>query len=151
MQQGGNVEDFRFSKSLLFPLDDVHLGCTKQFLYTADRLCILRNSKENKQKIYGYHRRRVTCLAIHPDRQMVASCEESASYPVIHLWDAQQMYNRAVISTRHQFIITRIAFSREGQWLVTLGGSDGQQSIQVTSWRDNEEIVFKLLSGYIFR
>jgi WD40 repeat protein len=102
-------------------LDESHLGCSKEILYIADRLCVLRDS-HHKQRIYDFHRRKVTCIAIHPDRQLIISCEESAKTPILHLWDADQMVTKAVIPTRHQFTISKVAFSRDGEWVVTLGG-----------------------------
>ena len=61
------------------------------------------------------------------------------------------MATKAVIQTRHCNIITRVTFSRDGEWIATLGGHEKKQSIQITSWRDEEEIVFRLVQGHILR
>ena len=55
------------------------------------------------------------------------------------------MATKAIIPTRHCNIVTRVSFSRDGEWIVTLGGPDGKHSIQITSWRDEEELVFRLV------
>ena len=86
-----------------------------------DRYCILRDARENKQRVYDYHRRKVTCLAIHPDRQFIASCEEGEP-PLIHFWDSELVTTKVIIPTRHQHLITRIVFSRDGELVATLGG-----------------------------
>lgn len=131
-----DTDHFHFSKTVLLPLDDCHLGCNRSYFYATDRLCVLRERKENKQKIYEFHRRKVTCVAIHPDKQIVISCEENTGTPSIHVWDTDRMATKTILSTRHLKVITRATFSRDGEWIATLGGEDREQSIQVTGWRD---------------
>jgi hypothetical protein len=57
------------------------------------------------------------------------------------------MATKAIIKTRHNQTISRANFSRDGVWLVTLGGKEKDQSIQIISWRDEEEIAFRLIEG----
>ena len=73
-EQGSeNIEDPFYAKVSLLPIDDAHEGCRRGVLGFADRLCFLRD-KEGPQRFYEHHRRKVTCVAVHPYRQLVCSC-----------------------------------------------------------------------------
>ena len=50
---------------------------------------------------------------------------------------------RAQIHARHNFRITKAEFSRDGEWLLTLGGNLGQQSIQLADWKDEDILTFR--------
>ncbi len=41
-EKSENNEEFHFSKTLLLPLDESHLGCNRDFFYATDRFCVLR-------------------------------------------------------------------------------------------------------------
>jgi hypothetical protein len=100
--------DLHFAKRTLQPIDDTHSNCKREVLYFSDRLCLLKDVTSHQQRVYEHHRRKVTCLAVHPSRQLICSCECGQENPVIHVWSGEHLATRAVIATRHSSIITRV-------------------------------------------
>ena len=54
-----------------------------------------------KQKFYSQHTNKVTCVAVHPDKQIVCSCEMGDPYPIIHIWNIHDMVVMKQIKTHH--------------------------------------------------
>lgn len=74
-----NKEDLQFLKSILLPIDEDHNNCRRQILYCCDRFCVL-NEKNAPQQLYKFHRRKISAVAVHPNKQLICSCEVSSSF-----------------------------------------------------------------------
>jgi hypothetical protein len=72
-------EEAQYARNALLPLDDDHANCKRQILYCCDRLCVI-NEKNVPQQLYKFHRRKVSALALHPNRQLICSCEVSSTF-----------------------------------------------------------------------
>ncbi len=84
-------------------------------------------------------------MAVHPNRQLVCSCEVSSSFAELHLWKQQERTTLTTLTSKHRAIITRAEFSRDGEWIVTLGGSERAQSIQIFNWENEETVAFRFV------
>ena len=70
---------------------------------------------------------KVSCLARHPTRRLVASGEVNVC-PTIHVWDAQFLETQVILQTSHRGGVLHISFSHDGEKLVSIG-MDKQFSI----------------------
>ena len=63
---------------------------------------------------------KVSCLAKHPFKRLVASGEVNIC-PSVHVWDASTLETEAILSTSHKGGVLHVAFSNDGEKLVSIG------------------------------
>ena len=109
--------------------DAVHSLCQKQVVYFTSRFPILFNPAKNQQRFYQGHHQKISCLAIHPFRRLVATGEVNV-HPNVHVWDASSLESEAILGTSHKGGVLHLAFSNDGEKLASVG-MDRFFSIQV--------------------
>lgn len=63
---------------------------------------------------------KVSCLAKHPNKRLVATGEVNV-HPDVHVWDAQTLETEAVLNTSHKGGVLQLSFSNDGEKLVSIG------------------------------
>ena len=82
-----------------------------------------------KQRAYNFHRNEITCLTVHPNKEIICTCEFGNPHPFIQIWNFTSMGLLHELSTKHNKFIYRVEFSRDGKQIVSVGGSPGENSI----------------------
>lgn len=125
----------------LLPYDELHNNCERQRLHFVSRIAIISSSKNSQQRFYEGHKNKISCMAVHPSKYIIATGESNAN-PSIHIWDSRDCATRTVLETSHGAGIINMAFSSDGSLIISLG-IDTFYSIQVTNWEQEEIIAFK--------
>ena len=63
-------KEMLLSKQTLLPYDETHLNCERNFLYFTSRVAIIYNPLSKTQRIYEGHRYKITCISVHPSREI---------------------------------------------------------------------------------
>ena len=115
----------------------------KNFVYFVSRVAVVAHSGTKRQRFYEGHSNKISCMAVHPSKQMVAT-GECAESPQIHVWRADEdvCSPEAVVRTNHGTGIVNLAFSHCGELLVSVG-IDKYFSLQVTDWGLEEVVAFR--------
>lgn len=94
---------------------------------------------------YDFHSNRITSAAAHPSKNLVCTAEISNTFPVVHVWSVDSITLIHNFKTRHNRFISKLEFSRDGDFIVSLGGPPFQQSIEIYNWVREELICFRYL------
>ena len=78
------------------------------------------NIFKNKQSFYQGHAVKISCIAVHPTLPIIATGEVKTR-PTVHVWDAETLETIAILQTSHEGGVMYVAFSSDGQHLVSLG------------------------------
>ena len=105
----------------------------------------MHNADLKTQKFYSGHKLKISSLARHPFRRIVATGEVNKE-PTIHLWDAATLETCCVLQTAHSNGVLHLAFSATGDKLISIG-MDRTYSIQVFQWEQERTLAFRNL-GY---
>jgi len=73
---------------------------------------------------------------------MIIATGEASPNPSIHIWNIITLEPYKIIETNHKNGILHLAFSKDGEFLVSVG-YDRYYSIQVTNWMSEEILVFR--------
>lgn len=109
--------------------------------YFVSRVVILLDTKNNSQSIYEKHSTKVTNIAVHPSKQIIASAS-SGFYAVIEVWDVKSSNPHTNFNTGHTSSIFCMKFSADGSYIGSVA-TDERYSIQITDWECNEIIAFR--------
>lgn len=118
-----------------------HTICHKHFVYYSSRLAIVFNPIKNKQEFYEGHRLKISALALHPTRAIVATGEVNIN-PEIHIWDPQSLETLAILNTSHKGGVLHLTFSGDGHKIISVG-MDATFSLQIFHWEQQRTIAFR--------
>lgn len=113
--------------------------------YFISRMVIVLDLKSQQQAFYEGHTTKVTSIAAHPSRLIMASsnCEFKAS---IDIWQASSFNRLAVVNTGHSQAINCLKFSSDGSFIGSVG-VDQYFSIQITKWSTGTVVGFRNTSN----
>lgn len=89
------------------------------------------------QRWYRGHKGEVSCLACHPDGELVAS-GETGRRPGIHLWHAETLQTVAILQGLHKRGVGCLAFSPSGKRLASVGEGADNALLVVYELREGE-------------
>ena len=114
----------------------VHYNYQGDALYTISKYAVLYSFRNNSQKIFTGHSNEITCLKMHPKKQLVAS-GEAGRHPKVLVWHSSS--HKILFSNQdfHQDGVVHVAFSIDGKLLISVG-NDSMQTMRVCRWEDNE-------------
>jgi len=67
-------------------------------IYFVGRILVVWNIYNKKQRFYEGHKKKVTCMNIHPNKMIVAS-GENGHQPEIHIWNEKTCEELKVLKT----------------------------------------------------
>lgn len=118
---------------MLLPLNETHSNCRRNFMYFTGRIGVIWSPTLKAQLHYDFHINRITSACIHPNKTIICTAEASNMLAVVHVWSAESVTLIHSFKTRHIKYVSKLEFSRDGDFVVSLGGPPYQQSIEVYS------------------
>jgi WD40 repeat protein len=91
------------------------------------------NCRIVKQSFYTQHTAQITCLAVHPGGDLVAT-GQVGMLPSIHVWSSASLECRSIIEGLHQSAISVLAFAFAGDRLASVG-NDGAHTLLLYDWQ----------------
>lgn len=117
---------------------NLHYNFQGDLVYNVSRFVIIYSIKLHEQKLFTGHSEEITCLAMHPDKQLVASGEVGPN-PKLLVWHSDTLKIHYSAQGFHKNGISQLRFSTDGSILATVGNDD-QHSISVVLWKENQSI-----------
>ncbi|KAJ6240191.1 echinoderm microtubule-associated protein-like elp-1 [Anaeramoeba flamelloides] len=124
--------------------DRNNIYCTKnkEVIFYAAAIGIVYNLETKKQKFFLGHSQSITCLAVHPNRKVVATAQAGPT-PMILIWDTKTCTQLACLPVQNQDGIASISFAKKSTLIVTVG-LDSNHTVSLWDW--NQE---RLLSSAV--
>ena len=140
------IKEMLFSKYSALPYDKKHFGCTRKYVYFTSRVVVIRNNDGDnvKQRFYEGHRAKISCMAVHPSKMIVAT-GEAAKHPNIHVWSVIDCSLICKLKTFNTDGVVNLKFSYDGFYLISVG-LDHNYVIQVTDWKGKNVISVRSTS-----
>lgn len=91
------------------------------------------NQRTNRQRHFIHHTDDITCLASHPERNIIATGEVGRR-PVIHVWNATTVELIVSIQGDLEKGVKHLAFSSDGRYLAAVGADD-RHTGAIYDWR----------------
>jgi WD40 repeat protein len=132
----------------------VRQGFRRQVLSIVDRVAVLHKATrmeglmtspdDYSQRHYQEHSAKIGCVAVHPDKLLIATGECSDS-SWIHVWNSTTLQTVKQIRTFHRGAIMNMAFSYDGKYLASLG-LQNVFSLQICEWQSERVLAYAKLS-----
>ena len=109
-----------------------------QVVYSAACLAVVLDLSSGRQHFFTRHTDEITCLALHPDGETVAS-GDAGRRGVVRVWRAARGkggVQLAEVSGVHELGVSAVEFCGEAR-LVTVG-SDGDHTVALWNWADGD-------------
>ena len=103
--------------------NNLRYASSGEIVYHTAALGIVYNKDTHTQRFYNEHFDDITALAIHPERNIVAT-GEIGPYPLISVWDIENNIALAHIREPLTKGINHLAFSKDGKYLVATAADD---------------------------
>jgi WD40 repeat protein len=137
----------RGANGVSIPVDNLNncfwLSKTK-ICYPAAALVVTMSLDSNTQEFFTGHSSSVTCLSLHPLREVAASGQEAVVgdlSPSIMIWEVSSKNVLVTLKGKHVRKITALDFSPDGRFLVSIGG-DEMHMVAVYDWQRSSAPVF---------
>lgn len=100
---------------------------TRGIVFPSAALAVVYNMEKRTQQFYMGHSSEVTCIAVHPSRQIVATGDANAN---IHVWRGDSLQCLSIIRGRVKEGIKLLCFSPLGDRIASVG-SDSDNTLTV--------------------
>lgn len=107
-------------------------------IFFAAAIAVIMNQKRRAQRYYFEHPSTITAMAVCREEGVVATGDQG-EIPTVRVWEAATFKTLCVLEGFHRRGISHLAFSPDGQLLVTVG-QDRFRSIAVYEWRSGQII-----------
>ncbi|GBP33928.1 Echinoderm microtubule-associated protein-like 1 [Eumeta japonica] len=118
---------------------NLYLLPTGELAYFVAAVVVLFNVEEQSQRHYAAHSAEVRCLAVHPNRLMLASGQaaEAGGRPLVRVWDAVSLSTLAVLSgPQLRRSVACVGFSRgDNGTLLACVDDAPDHALSVWEWR----------------
>jgi hypothetical protein len=116
------LKEMLFSKYTPIPYDQRHVNCERYIAYFCSRVAVVAKCSTGapKQKFYEGHRARISCMAVHPSKMIVATGEAESSAE-IHVWSMIDCCLMKKVNSLHTNGVVNMSFSFDGFFLISLG------------------------------
>ncbi|OQR90411.1 microtubule-associated protein [Thraustotheca clavata] len=111
---------------------------TNEIMYPAASVIVLYDHIEHKQRYSYYHSDMVLSIAVHPNRQIIASGERGLR-PHICIWDSTNMNLLSTIRNFHTRGIAHLAWTPDNRSLISIG-MDTFHSVAIYQWPSENAI-----------
>ncbi|KAL3875087.1 hypothetical protein ACJMK2_038022 [Sinanodonta woodiana] len=113
--------------------NNLYYTANKEIVYFVAGVGIVYNSKEQKQRFFLGHDDDILCLALHPERTLVAT-GQTGKMPSICVWDSNTVQTISILKDGHENGVGAVGFDKDGNRLVSVG-MDQYATIAVWDWR----------------
>ncbi len=116
--------------------NNVRFTSSGKIVYPAASLAVVVDPDTKAQRFFNQHTEDVVSLAIHPNRQIVATGQSSSQpnkSPFIHVWNSETMEVIASLAGYHRNAVRILEFSPDGSKLLSVG-DDEYHSLAVYDW-----------------
>ena len=115
--------------------------CERTYISFISRIgIVVTESDLTNQIFYQGHEEKISCIAIHPNKLVVATGEASFN-PTIHVWLSHNCQQVSVLKTYHKVGISCVRFTHSDNLIISLS-VDKCFSIQITNWVNRHIIAF---------
>jgi WD40 repeat protein len=111
---------------------NLHVLSNGSIVYPAAALAVVYDPASHAQKFYAGHSGEVISLRVHPRGHVVAT-GEAGKVPSVHVWDSRTLECLAVLEGFHARGVNLLAFSPDGERLMT-AGLDDNHSLALYEW-----------------
>jgi WD40 repeat protein len=130
-------------------------GYKRRIVFISDRLAVQTRAtnliggetrpKDLDQRHYEAHINKISCIAVHPDRQIIATGEAS-NISWIFFWEYKNLQTQRKIQTLHSGGIINMVFSFDGKYVASLGMAN-VFNIQITEWGLEKIVAFRSVTN----
>mmetsp|Transcript_27302 Transcript_27302/g.41526 ORF Transcript_27302/g.41526 Transcript_27302/m.41526 type:complete len:101 (-) Transcript_27302:158-460(-) len=92
----------------------------RNVIYFTSRIGVVYDMTKRKQQFYMGHKLKISAIARHPTKEMVATGEVNIN-PFIHIWDAKSLETVVMLLTSHKGGVLHLCFSPDGEKLISIG------------------------------
>jgi len=116
------LKEMLFSKYTPIPYDQKHQNCERYMAYFCSRVAIVSKctTGDLRQKFYEGHRARISCMAVHPSKLIVATGEAELNAE-IHVWSMIDCCLMKKTISAHTNGVINLSFSFDGLYLISIG------------------------------
>ncbi|KAJ3437639.1 echinoderm microtubule-associated protein-like elp-1 [Anaeramoeba flamelloides] len=120
--------------------NNVHFTSTGEITYYASAVGIVYNAQTHEQRFFKSHSDTISCNAIHPNKEIVATGQINAGN--VYVWDIINCNQICEINPPHDKGISCLAFSHHQPFLVTVG-LDSKHTVCLWNWKTGRLIMKK--------
>ncbi|XP_046848411.1 echinoderm microtubule-associated protein-like 6 [Xenia sp. Carnegie-2017] len=103
--------------------NNLYFTASKDLVYFVAGVGIVYNLKGNTQRFFLGHNDDIICLALHPEKQFVATGQVGKD-PYICVWDTKNCKNVSILKDAHQQGVASLSFNASGNNLASVGLED---------------------------
>ncbi|KAJ6252995.1 echinoderm microtubule-associated protein-like elp-1 [Anaeramoeba flamelloides] len=118
--------------------NNVHFTSSGEITYYAAAVGIVYNRQTHKQRFFKFHTDTITCNAIHPNKQIVATGQLNNG--TVFIWDTAKCEKISEINPPHEKGVSCLAFSHHQPYLVTVG-LDSNHTVCLWNWKTSQLIA----------
>ncbi|PFX18604.1 Echinoderm microtubule-associated protein-like 6 [Stylophora pistillata] len=119
--------------------NNLYYTSSKEIVYFVAGVGVVSNTRENSQRFFLGHNDDIISLALHPERQLVATGQVGKD-PYVCVWDSKTCQTVSILKDAHQRGVTCLAFNNTGTLLVSVGLED-YHLISVWDWRKGRALA----------
>ena len=121
-------------------LDALFCTAAGKMIYPAACVCVVHDMAHGRQRFFAGHDNAVVSLDLHPEGRLVGSGDVGKSSQVL-VWDSENPDVAPMASLWPPAPTARLAFSRDGNRLVTVG-RDADHQMCLWDWRKEERLAW---------
>eukprot|EP00741_Cyanophora_paradoxa_P013197 tig00000178_g12749.t1 len=110
-----------------------------EVVYNVAGVGVVHNIRTLQQRVFAKHDDDIISLAANPAGNLVATGQVGKN-PVIHVWDPRSLEILATLKGAHERGVCALAFSADGQRLVSVG-MDDNNTVVLWDWRHARKIA----------
>lgn len=119
--------------------NNLYYTSTKEIVYFVAGVGVVYSTRENSQRFFLGHNDDIISLALHPEKQLVATGQVGKD-PYICVWDSRTCQTVSIMKDTHQRGVTCLAFNSSGMLLVSVGLED-YHLIAVWDWKKGKVLA----------
>jgi len=108
-------------------------------VYHAGATGVVYDSAEHQQQFFTGHTDDIVCLAMHPERELVATGQVGKD-PSICVWSTSTCELLAELRGFHQRAVVSLSFDATGKYLASVG-LDDEHSVAVYDWQSRKMLA----------
>ena len=112
-----------------------------EILYLAAMLLVIMDLKTRRQRFFRKHEHDITCFAVHPGGEMIASADSGQSGKVL-VWNVKTMNVVSLVSTLPKQSACALCFSQDGN-LLFCAMDNQENTVLCVEWESNKKAALE--------